>query len=130
MSSSIYSENLKNSSHFFSHAEFTISSKKANCLILFLQPCVCELVNFVCKYLRAFEYIADMAVLLLCCFKFLTRTTVYTIWVALSETVPLSRQKMCRFTSSCTCAGCAVRLETRRSRVQPLPRSATFFHGD
>ena len=23
--------------------------------------------------------------------------------------------------------GCAVRLETRRSRVQPLPRSATFF---
>ena len=26
--------------------------------------------------------------------------------------------------------GCAVWLETRRSRVQPLPRSATFFHGD
>ena len=26
--------------------------------------------------------------------------------------------------------GCAVRLETRRSRVQPPPRSATFFHGD
>ena len=26
--------------------------------------------------------------------------------------------------------GCAVRLETRRSRVQPLLRSATFFHGD
>ena len=26
--------------------------------------------------------------------------------------------------------GCAVRLETRRSRVQPLPRSATFFRGD
>ena len=25
---------------------------------------------------------------------------------------------------------CAVRLETRRSRVQPPPRSATFFHGD
>ena len=27
-------------------------------------------------------------------------------------------------------AGCAVRLETRRSRVQPPPRSATFFRGD
>ena len=26
--------------------------------------------------------------------------------------------------------GCAVRLETRRSRVQPPPRSATFFCGD
>ena len=26
--------------------------------------------------------------------------------------------------------GYAVRLETRRSRVQPLPRSATFFRGD
>ena len=26
--------------------------------------------------------------------------------------------------------GCAVRLETRRSRVQPPPRSATFFHED
>ena len=26
--------------------------------------------------------------------------------------------------------GCAVRLENRRSRVQPPPRSATFFHGD
>ena len=26
--------------------------------------------------------------------------------------------------------GCAVRLETRRSRVQSPPRSATFFHGD
>ena len=26
--------------------------------------------------------------------------------------------------------GCAVRLETRRSHVQPLPRSATFFRGD
>ena len=26
--------------------------------------------------------------------------------------------------------GCAVRLETRRSRVQPPPRSATFFLGD
>ena len=26
--------------------------------------------------------------------------------------------------------GCAVRLEIRRSRVQPPPRSATFFHGD
>ena len=26
--------------------------------------------------------------------------------------------------------GCAVRLETRRSRVQPPPRLATFFHGD
>ena len=25
---------------------------------------------------------------------------------------------------------CAVRLETRRSRVQPPPRSATFFRGD
>ena len=25
---------------------------------------------------------------------------------------------------------CAVRLETRSSRVQPLPRSATFFRGD
>ena len=26
--------------------------------------------------------------------------------------------------------GCAVRLESRRSRVQPPPRSATFFRGD
>ena len=26
--------------------------------------------------------------------------------------------------------GCAVRLETWRSRVQPPPRSATFFRGD
>ena len=26
--------------------------------------------------------------------------------------------------------GCAVRLETRSLRVQPPPRSATFFHGD
>ena len=26
--------------------------------------------------------------------------------------------------------GCAVRLETRRSRVKPPPRSATFFRGD
>ena len=26
--------------------------------------------------------------------------------------------------------GCSVWLETRRSRVQPPPRSATFFHGD
>ena len=26
--------------------------------------------------------------------------------------------------------GCAVGLETRRSRVQPPPRSATFFRGD
>ena len=26
--------------------------------------------------------------------------------------------------------GCTVRLETRRSRVQPPPRSATFFRGD
>ena len=26
--------------------------------------------------------------------------------------------------------GCAVQLETRRSRVQPPPRSATFFRGD
>ena len=26
--------------------------------------------------------------------------------------------------------GCAVQLETRRSRVQPLPRSATCFRGD
>ena len=26
--------------------------------------------------------------------------------------------------------GCAVRLETRRSRVQPPPRSATFFRRD
>ena len=26
--------------------------------------------------------------------------------------------------------GCAVRLETRRSGVQPPPRSATFFRGD
>ena len=26
--------------------------------------------------------------------------------------------------------GCVVRLEIRRSRVQPPPRSATFFHGD
>ena len=26
--------------------------------------------------------------------------------------------------------GCPIRLETRRSRVKPPPRSATFFHGD
>ena len=26
--------------------------------------------------------------------------------------------------------GCAVQMETRRMRVQPPPRSATFFHGD
>ena len=26
--------------------------------------------------------------------------------------------------------GCAIRLQTRRSRVQPSPRSATFFRGD
>ena len=26
--------------------------------------------------------------------------------------------------------GCAVRLKTRRSRIQPPPRSATFFRGD
>ena len=26
--------------------------------------------------------------------------------------------------------GCAIRLETRRLRVRPPPRSATFFHGD
>ena len=26
--------------------------------------------------------------------------------------------------------GCAVRPETRRSRVQPPPKSATFFRGD
>ena len=26
--------------------------------------------------------------------------------------------------------GGAARLETRRSRIQPMPRSATFFHGD
>ena len=26
--------------------------------------------------------------------------------------------------------GCAVRLETRRTQVQPPPRLATFFHGD
>ena len=26
--------------------------------------------------------------------------------------------------------GCPIRLETRRSRVQPPPRSATFCHGD
>ena len=26
--------------------------------------------------------------------------------------------------------GCTVRLKTRRSRVQPPPRSATFFRGD
>ena len=26
--------------------------------------------------------------------------------------------------------GCAIRLETRRSWVQPPPRSATFFHAD
>ena len=26
--------------------------------------------------------------------------------------------------------GCAIRLETRRSRVHPPPRSATFFRGD
>ena len=26
--------------------------------------------------------------------------------------------------------GCAVRLETRRARVQPQPRSATYFRGD
>ena len=26
--------------------------------------------------------------------------------------------------------GCAIRLETRRWRVQPPPRSATFFRGD
>ena len=26
--------------------------------------------------------------------------------------------------------GCAVRLETRRSRIEPPPRSATFFRGD
>ena len=30
----------------------------------------------------------------------------------------------------CGSVGCAVRLETRRSRVQPQPRSATFFRGD
>ena len=30
----------------------------------------------------------------------------------------------------CGSVGCAVRLETRRSRVQPPPRSATFFRGD
>ena len=35
-----------------------------------------------------------------------------------------------RATSLGGSVGCAVRLETRRSRVQPPPRSATFFRGD
>ena len=44
---------------------------------------------------------------------------------------------LCRFRSANTFAaglggsvGCVVRLETRRSRVQPPPSSATFFRGD
>ena len=36
----------------------------------------------------------------------------------------------CHYPLNWSDVGCAVRLETRRSRVQPLPRSATFFRGD
>ena len=32
--------------------------------------------------------------------------------------------------SLCGSVGCAVQLETRRSRIQPPPRLATLFHGD
>ena len=42
--------------------------------------------------------------------------------------------RMCRLIRVCACLGgtlgCGIQLETRRSRVQPPPRSATFFHGD
>ena len=36
----------------------------------------------------------------------------------------------CLFAGLGGSVGCAVRLETRRSQVQPMPRSATFFRGD
>ena len=41
-----------------------------------------------------------------------------------------SRQRTCAVAGLGGSVGCAVRLETRRSRVQPPPRSATFFRGD
>ena len=42
---------------------------------------------------------------------------------------------LCLYVNPCPASlsgsvGCAVRLETRRSGVQPPPRSATFFRGD
>ena len=42
----------------------------------------------------------------------------------------LLRQCKCSLAGLDGSVGCALRLETRRSRVQPPPRSATFFHGD
>ena len=55
---------------------------------------------------------------------------------SMATVVYVKKQRMLR--SDCTdldrglggSVGCAVRLETRRSRVQPPPRSATFFRGD
>ena len=41
--------------------------------------------------------------------------------------IPLHREACAGLGGS---VGCTVRLETRRSRVQPPPRSATFFCGD
>ena len=41
-----------------------------------------------------------------------------------------ARVHTCKIAGLGGSVGCAVRLETRRSRVQPPPRSATFFRGD
>ena len=43
---------------------------------------------------------------------------------------PCNYSELIRAITPMYSVGCAVRLETRRSRVQPPPRSATFFRGD
>ena len=59
------------------------------------------------------------------------------VTLVFSHPVICEVRKSPNFTGILTCSaglggsvGCAVRLETRRSRVQPPPRSATFFRGD
>ena len=47
-------------------------------------------------------------------------------FLLLTISCPEKERKVTSYSS----VGCAVRLETRRSRVQPPPRSASFFRGD
>ena len=66
---------------------------------------------------------------------FLRKTSFnFHIWMTLGQgqgkTLTLNTHVVSFPASLCGSVGCAVQLETRRSWVQPPPRSATFFRGD
>ena len=94
------------------------------------------------KLFTRYWYIITLNISLFSCCETITRYWyIITLWISALVLMPWNyslvvtdRSLHCKYQKHLAglggSVGCAIRLETRRSRVQPPPRSATFFHGD